>query len=337
MRTIRLGIIGTGVAVQFLHWPALKELTEQYQVRALANRTVSKAEAFAETIGLDRENVYGDYRELLGRQDIDAVILALPPNLNLKVTEEALRAGKHVICEKPIAATLEDARKMTGLPETYGKRLFIAENFRYEKAVSEAKNLLDNGAISEPFMMIYKWMQHVPVDDEIAGRPWRQDSGLPGGFLSDHGIHMIDVVRYLLGDISELQVYGRELADHVAGVDTALYNLRCESGAVCSVQWSFAAPENDMSKIELWARDGAVVLTPERIELRSGEDSTVLDFSDARSSFYYEFLDFYEAMTKGREPRMKPEDGVADLIAVQKAYESIETGRIVYINEEEKR
>jgi predicted dehydrogenase len=321
---LRLGIIGTGVAVQLLHRPALEELPERYEVRALANRTVSKAQELADQMGVPRDRVYADYEELLACDDIDVVLLALPPKLNYEVSEKALRADKHVICEKPIAASLEDARKMVELPSRYGKKLYIAENFRYEKAIQETKRLLDEGTISRPYMMLYKWMQHVPEDDEIATRPWRKDSGLPGGFLSDHGIHMIDVVRFLLGDIEELQVYGGELAAHVAGVDTALYNMKCRSGTLCSVQWSFAADSNDMSKIELWARDGSLRVSMDRIEIRTGGDTKVVELQGAKSSFYYEWLDFYDAITGSAQPLMTPEEGLADLIAIQKAYESIE-------------
>lgn len=337
MKKIQLGIIGTGVAAKLLHWPALEQLEDRYEIRAVANRTVSKAEDFAQLVGLDKENVYGDYRSLLERADIDTVILAVPPEFNVEIATAAFEAGKNVICEKPIAASLADAQKMASLPEKYKKILLIAENFRYERAIAQTRELLDEGVISTPFMMMYKWMQHVPEDDEIAGRPWRQDSGLPGGFFSDHGIHMMDVVRFLLGEIYDLQVYGRELAEHVAGVDTALYNIRCSSGAVCSVQWSFAAPENELSYLELWARDGHLKVRMDRIEIHKGGKVETIDLKGEKSSFYYEFLDFYDVIVHGKQPLMSVKDGVRDLLTVQRAYDSFYKKTILAIHEEEHR
>lgn len=336
MKTIRLGIIGTGVAARILHWPALKKLKDKYEIRAVTNRTVSKAKEFADLIGLERKNVYGDYRLLLEREDVDAVVLALPPKLNYSTAVDSFEAGKHVICEKPIAPSVKVAEQIVELPKKYDKKLLIAENFRYEKAVSETKKMLDDGVISSPFMMIYKWMQHVPLDDEIANRPWRGDSGLPGGFLGDHGIHMIDVVRYLIGEIDAIQVFGNELADHVTGIDTALYNMRSVSGTLCTIQWSFAAPFNDISHIELWADNGCIKLNMDRIEVITTSGKKIIEMGDVHSSFYYEFLDFYEAIAHDKEPKMGLNDGLMDLKIVEKAYESISTGKSIYIDGGEK-
>ena len=168
---LRLGIVGTGVAARELHWPALKGMPDRFQVVALANRSRDKAEAFADLVGIERPAVYSDYRKLLAREDVDVVALALPPQLNYEVARAAAGAGIHVICEKPIAVTLEEARAMVALPEEFGVQLLIAENFRYDGAVQKARALIDQGQVAPPFMMSYQYIQPLPVNYEIAGRP----------------------------------------------------------------------------------------------------------------------------------------------------------------------
>lgn len=109
MTRLRLGIIGTGVAARILHWPALEQLSDRYQIVAVANRSRDKGEAFADLVGLERVSVYTDFRELLARDDLDIVDLVLPPQLNYTMARAAAEAGLHIICEKPIEVRLKKA------------------------------------------------------------------------------------------------------------------------------------------------------------------------------------------------------------------------------------
>ncbi|MFC2030279.1 Gfo/Idh/MocA family protein, partial [Chloroflexota bacterium] len=132
MEALRLGIIGTGVAARILHWPALKELRDCYQIVAVANRSRDKGEAFAGLVGLELDAVYTDYHDLLARDDLDVVDLVLPPQFNWEVAWAAAEAGIHVICEKPIAVNPQEALAMIALTPAFGTQVLIAENFRYD-------------------------------------------------------------------------------------------------------------------------------------------------------------------------------------------------------------
>jgi predicted dehydrogenase len=117
----------------------------------VANRSRDKGEAFADLVGLEHSAVYTDHRELLAREDLDAVDLVLPPQLKYTVARDAAEAGLHVICEKPIAITSEEAQAMVTLPDEFGVQVLIAENFRYDNAVHQTKAMLDGGAVVPPF------------------------------------------------------------------------------------------------------------------------------------------------------------------------------------------
>src|SRR5215217_3589513 len=103
-KPIRLGIIGTGLAVEKLHWPALKRMTDRFRVVSFCDVARANAEHFAAYSGAPMDEYTGDLRDLLRRDDVDAVLVSLPIPLNLPVTRAVLEAGKHVICEKPAGA-----------------------------------------------------------------------------------------------------------------------------------------------------------------------------------------------------------------------------------------
>jgi predicted dehydrogenase len=331
MRRLRLAIIGTGVAARILHWPALKELANYYEIVAVANRSRDKGEAFAEMVGLDRSAVYDDYRELLARDDVEVVDLVLPPQLNYEVARAAAQVGVHVICEKPIAPTVEEARAIAALPEAFGVQVLVAENFRYDNAVRCARALMDEGAVGAPFMLSYQWMQPVPPDDEIAGRPWRKEPSLAGGLLSDHGVHMIDVCRYLMGEIIAVHLFALDLRDHLGGLDTAVYNLKFESGAVGSIQWSFGVASDQRSCLQLWSDDGSVEVKPGEVRLlRKGRPDEAFSIAGP-TSFRNEFEDFYAALVGGKPPLMTVWDAVRDLEAISAGYESALTNKVMYL------
>ncbi len=337
MSKIKLGIIGTGVAARQLHWPALQQLTDKYEIVALANRTKSKAVKFAKKIGLATENVYQDYEELLDRSDVEVVDLALPPRMNYEVASKAASQGKDVICEKPISTSLEDAEKMLELQEEYGIQLLVAENFRYEDTIQFARDFLSKESSANPFLMTYQWMQPVGKDDEIASRPWRENPEHASGFLLDHGVHMIDVVRYLMGEIDLVHTFGRDLKEHLGGVDTAIFNLKFESGDLCSVNWSFASATERTGHIQLWAPGETLIVSPTEVSRHQEGSLQTLFESGERSSFYREFEDFYYALREDKEPEMRAEDAYRDLCSVLAASESAFESKIQKVENIEQR
>ena len=336
MKQIRLGIIGTGVAARLLHWQALQQMPERYRIVAVANRSRKKGEAFADLVGLEREAVCADYRDLLARGDLDAVLLTLPTNLNYEVARAAAEAGIDVICEKPIAPGLEQGQAMLRLPERFGVKLLIAENFRYDAAVQKARELIDSGRVQAPFMLSYQYVQPVPLDDEIANTGWRQadDYTGSGGFLIDHGVHMIDVVRYLMGEIAALQVFAANRRAHVSGFDTAVYNLKFASGTLGSIQWSFCVASEQVSLIRLWSDDDTITIGVDEVRLqRQGAADEVFRCPPYRS-FLNEWIDFYAALVHGRTPIMTPHDAWKDLQAALAANRSAVAGDIIAVDAE---
>ena len=144
------------------------------------------------------------FRELLTRDDLDAIIVSTPPNSHEELALAAIEAGKHVICEKPLAPTLDACRRMVAASKRHGRVLATGFCQRYFPAVRFAKNTVDSGAIGElTHVRAYTGHEGLPE----FRKPWMYSkSTVGGGALMDNGIHVIDLVAHLLGDISE--VYG---------------------------------------------------------------------------------------------------------------------------------
>ena len=114
---IKLGIIGTGLSAKNLHLPALRKLEDKFEITAVCNHTEAKAVEFSKLVGDVR--YYLNYKDILADENVDAVDITLPIDLNYKVTVEALKSGKHVFLEKPLAASLIEAKKMLSLKRKY--------------------------------------------------------------------------------------------------------------------------------------------------------------------------------------------------------------------------
>ena len=203
-RPIRLGIIGTGLAVKKLHWPALVRMPDRFVVAAFANRTRSTAEEFAALAGLTMNDYVSDYHDLLRRDDVEAVLVCVPIPRLLAIARESLAAGKHVICEKPPGVDLAEARQFLALVEQYPRQKFMmTENFFYRDDLRLGRSLVEQGAIGRLQFLLEKWVSRlVPTPGEYSITPWRYRPEYRGGPLQDGGVHSIATIRLLGGDIT---------------------------------------------------------------------------------------------------------------------------------------
>lgn len=197
---MRFAQVGAGVIGQ-LRASALRSVPDA-SLRAVFDPDPAAARALAERHGAHATD---DYAALVARDDVDTVIVSSPPQFHEEQVVAALEAGKDVLCEKPLANSLDAARAMVETARRLGRTLTTGFNHRYFPAIASVKEALDGGLLGE--------LDHVRA---FAGHPglssfrsaWEYDSNvIGGGALMDVGIHMIDLTRYLLGEVEE--VYGK--------------------------------------------------------------------------------------------------------------------------------
>ena len=303
---IRLGIIGTGLAVEKLHWPALRRLTAQFRVTAFTNRSRGKAEHFAQYSGTPMDRFVASDEELLARDDVDAVLVSLPIPLNLPLTEAALVAGKHVICEKPAGANAAEGRAFVELSARYPDlTVLIAENMFYRDGLRVARSLLDDGAIGRVHLAAWRQVsQLVPREGQFSSTPWRHDPGYVGGPHLDAGVHHTAQLRLLLGDAARVSAETQDANTTHGGPSDLTMTLRFVSGAIGS--YTAAYPElpvpSEPGDLRLYGTE-AVMTTGWRGTTVYRPDGSVETWrvEDDDGGYYNEFLNFHEAVT-GQAP-----------------------------------
>jgi predicted dehydrogenase len=186
-----IGIIGAGTIVTNSHLPAYAEAG--FRVVAIADKDPAKAERLAERFRLP--NVYGSVTELLADSDVDVVDIALPPDRQPAVALEAIAAGKHVQCHKPLAMSFNDARAIVRAADEAGVKLAVNQNARWLPGIRSTGNLLRHGALGEPAGAAFDlaWRNEWESMDP-------QWLGLSDLTLRTDCVHHLDVCRFLFGE-----------------------------------------------------------------------------------------------------------------------------------------
>lgn len=195
MRTIKVGVIGTGM-IGPLHVEALKR-TPGVEPVVLVGSSEEKARAKADALGVP--SALGDYRELLKMDEIESVHVCSPNSLHYEMVKDLLEAGKHVICEKPLATTVEEARELTQLANSTGKVTAVHFNIRYYPLMSHVRRMIAKGELGDLFQIQGSYMQDwlfYPTDYN-----WRVEPDRAGKSraIADIGSHWMDLIEFISG------------------------------------------------------------------------------------------------------------------------------------------
>ena len=330
-RLIRLGIIGTGLAVKKLHWPALVRMADRFVVASFANRTRATAEEFASLAGLPMDNYVSDYHALLRRDDIEAVLVCVPIPQLLSITRDCLAAGKHVLCEKPPGADLAEARQFLALPDQYPRqKIMMTENFFYRDDLRLARSLVEKGAIGRPQLLLDRWVhQLVPTPGEYSGTPWRYKPEYRGGPLLDGGVHSIATIRLLGGDITRL--YARTERINTTMDAPSVLAMTCEfaGGASGNCVWGFLGNPvlDEAREMRLYGGEGALVSSRGKVRLIRADGS--LDehrVEPTESGHYNMFLNFHDAVVHDEPMVATVRQSFENMLVVLQALKSAEEG-----------
>ena len=196
----RWGILSTANIGRKAVIPALME-SEQAQVAAVASRTINHAQAFADEMGIP--TAYGSYEALLADPEIDAVYIPLPNHLHKPWTVRAAEAGKHILCEKPLALNTEECQEMIAAAKANGVQLMEAFMYRYHPRVLAARQMIQDGAIGELKTIESAFTYRNEDTTNIRFQP-----EMGGGALLDIGCYCVNISR-LMADGEPVAVHAR--------------------------------------------------------------------------------------------------------------------------------
>jgi predicted dehydrogenase len=247
----RLGLIGCGGIGQ-LRAAAIKRLST-HQLVAVSDVDQDRARTVSAKHG---GAVEPDWRRLVEREDLDAVVVSTPPHLHASMCIAALESGKHVLCEKPLARTPEECRAILQAAAQNDRFIATGFNYRFYPSIRKARALFDAGVIGE-LDHIRSYAGYSAKDHNHA---WLHDADvMGGGALRDNGIHLIDLTHHFLGDVA--QVKGFTLGD-VWGFngceDNGFALLRNRAGKVASLQASWTEWRGYRFLIEIYGKRGCI-------------------------------------------------------------------------------
>lgn len=335
---IRLGIIGTGLAVELLHWPALRRMPERYVVTAFADRSRSAAERFSSyaEVGMDRYSA--DYADLLAREDVDAVLICLPIPHLFGATRDALAAGKHVLCEKPTGTDEEQADAFLALADAHPDQVvLIGENLFYRDDVRFARSLVDDGAIGQIHLMSWRTVGQLrPKEGAFSGTRWRQRPEYRGGPHLDAGVHHLAQIRMVCGDAVRVHgVAGRanptiEASSHLS------MNLEFASGAVGNYTAGYlpisTPPEHN--GLCVYGSDGVLLMRRgeegrEVVLWRPDGSSRTHRFTGIDNGYYAELRNFFDAVTHGAQVVGSVRQGYTTMLTILRGLDAAEKGEVM--------
>jgi len=193
---IRVAIVGTG-NISHAHVKGYLEFPDRCKIVALVDIVPEKAQRMKETYHLDAD-VYDDHEKILSRTDIDLVDVCTPPYVHASISINCLRSGKNVVCEKPMAASLEECDAMIRARDESGKKLSIIAQNRFRQPIANLKALLDSG-IAGPVRSVqvdsFWWRGHCYYDLWWRGT-WEKEGG---GCTLNHAVHHIDMLAWMMG------------------------------------------------------------------------------------------------------------------------------------------
>lgn len=341
---IKVGIIGCGKITEVRHAPEYSE-DARCEIVAWFDTVPERAQTYAQQYG---GKAYDSVEQLLA-SDVDAVSVCVANRYHASISIQALQAGKHVLCEKPMATTLEDCEAMVAQAEKSGKYLMIGLNQRLSKAHVKAKELLDSGEMGKVLTFETHFAHPGPEGWTGAANSWFFDKKTAQfGVMADLGVHKTDLLYYLTGTkivktFAVLATVDKTYPDgrFVDVDDNAIALYTMENGAVgtMNVSWTNFGTENNSTK--LYCQNGVIRLydDPQHALIVEKKDGTVVPYeldkltsnkeqtSGARTSTGI-ISAFLDAVANNQQPVISGESALHAMRVIFANQRSAESGRV---------
>ncbi len=327
-RKLRYCIVGLG-RISLQHFMPACKMSQHSQVTAFVSGHRDKADKYASEYGVQAKNIYDykNYDDIANNPEIDAVYIALPNSMHAEYTIRAAKAGKHVLCEKPMATSVEDRKKMIAACRSANRKLMIAYRCQYEPTNLRAIQLIRDGKLGK-----VQAIESANGFNERMGE-WRLDRKLAGGGpLMDVGIYSLNACRYLTGEEPEKLEGYSSVIDKDGRFTTVEENLtftmRFPSGILCTVSTTYGARMNGFYRVH--GSKGTLHVEPafsyEGLHLKAeingqapiDEPNTEKD----PSQFVREADYFARCVFDNKEPKSDGEEGLRDMQYIAEIYRS---------------
>lgn len=326
---VKFAIIGAGTIAQS-HAEAFAVSTIA-EVVAVADVLPEPARRLAANLGAQ---AFGSYPELLAGCQFEAALVCTPPATHCPIVLDLVHAGKHVLCEKPLAIDAASARRMLHGAREAGVVLTMGSKFRYVEDVVQTKHFITTGLIGEVLSIENAFTSRIDMS-----KRWHADPAVSGGgVIVDNGTHSVDIVRFLGGPIVTIAASEAARIQRLAVEDTAHVVARTDQNVLAAIDLSWSLNKRSESYIRVCGSEGTISLDWMGSKYCSAHDGTWVRFGSGYNKIaaLNAQLDNFCRAIKHQEPLLiTPEDALASVETITAAYKSLRGHRWVTVQTEE--
>lgn len=345
---LRLGLVGTGI-ISTAYAKAIKENPGKLQLTAVCNRS-ERAIQIVNEFGLGR--YMNDFHAFPFEAPVDAVAICLPHVLHYPAAKAALNAGKHVLVEKPFVTSLAEAVELVDLAESRNLTLMVAQSLRFRNEIACLKRYLESGVLGKILHCRIDCLQN--LKNYILPPHWLYDGSVAGGgCVISIGVHFIDLMRYLVGEIASVSAVTRTTSpEFINAEDYCTALLEYQNGAIGELFSTYSAPALPYAGMFwLFGERGVIHTIPPKGVIedltpqlglwsrpRGPNDFSPIDCSDrllpSDSSIENELLHFADCIDRGLSPLTSGRDNLGTMKVIDAIYRSAgSAGQRICINE----
>ena len=341
-KNFRFGIWGCGLISAF-HADAIESIDGAVVTAAFDVNEASRSN-FCEKY---KAEPFESREDFVASDKIDAVCICLPSGLHYDAAMDCIKNKKHVVIEKPIALTSQQAKDIVDAANENGVYVAVISQLRYSSAVKEVKRIVESGKLGTITLgnAIMKYWRSPEYYASSAWRgTWEMDGG---GALMNQGIHGVDLLQYFMGKVVSVSAYAKTLVHDIQTEDTLTAVLEYENGAVGTIQATTSVAPGYGRRIEICGSKGSIVLCEDTIEVCDVEGEEKPD-SDANktslkaasrpdgidSSLHaHQLRDFIKSVKANEKPWLDATEGKKAVDIICAIYESAKTGKRIYLND----
>ena len=329
MKTVNIGILGTGGIAQS-HARGLAAAPAA-RITAAADMNEAAVRAYAAAHGVPR--VHTDYHAVLDDPAVDAVVICLPHALHAEAALAAARAGKHVLCEKPLGISVAECDAVIAACRAANVNLMVGHTHRFILEHLRARELLREGAIGD-VLHVHDSVQAPNRHKDMGWRGVRALAG--GGVFMDNGVHSADRLRWWLGsEVTAITASVGHYGARTEGEDHGVAHLEFANGATATMEISLITPPVlSRCRAAVTGAAGAMEIATWRhlkVATADAEEWETHTFPQNRSQFIREDGEFVASILEEREPSVTGEDGKRAVAIVQGIYAASESGKTAHL------
>ncbi|MCX7919991.1 MAG: Gfo/Idh/MocA family oxidoreductase [bacterium] len=312
---IRVGIVGCG-GISGLHFEGYK----QNGARIIACADVNEAAARTRANQYDCVP-YTDYQEMLAKEQLDVISICTPPAFHKEIAIHALKKKIHVLCEKPLAMNVAEAKAMVVAAKKYQVLLMTAFCHRFQTPIVAMKKLIDSGKLGTVLMFRNRFAGKFHNVDQV----WFSNPKLAGGgVFMDTLVHSVDIFRYFFGEVASVSGKIHTFNKKIKVEDVGIMLLKSKSNVIGTVEASWATPISE-AIVEVYGSEGTAIYSYNKNELRywlAKDKEWQRPKLEVPSRFTLEIEDFLKAVATGSKLRVDGIDGLRALEVIEKAYKT---------------